>query len=178
MSTKLLSEPAWVDENGNFKTIFDYVYPVGSIYMSVSSTNPGRLFGGTWTAWGTGRVPVGINASDSNFSTVEKTGGESSHKLTISEMPSHNHKTDASVIETTLLGKEGSGTNYEVGTITETVNYTETKNTTQKLLPGSGPGLSLITKVEAAYGVPAQGGDTAHNNLQPYIVCYMWKRTA
>lgn len=54
---------------------FSKIYPVGSIYISVKNTNPGTLFGGTWTAWGSGRVPVGVNASETAFSTVEKTGG-------------------------------------------------------------------------------------------------------
>ena len=58
-----------------FKQILKRIYPVGSIYMSVNNTNPSNLFGGTWAAWGAGRVPVGVNASDSDFSTVEKTGG-------------------------------------------------------------------------------------------------------
>lgn len=40
------------------KSFLDAVYPVGSIYMSVKATNPGTLFGGTWVAWGSGRVPV------------------------------------------------------------------------------------------------------------------------
>ena len=66
-------------------------YPVGSIYMSVSGTNPSSFLGGTWVAWGSGRVPVGVNTGDGNFNTVEKTGGESSHTLTIAEMPSHSH---------------------------------------------------------------------------------------
>ena len=69
---------------GNFtinnKTIFDLIYPVGSIYISVNSTNPGNLFGGTWVAWGAGRVPVGVNTSDSDFKTPEKTGGSKSHR--------------------------------------------------------------------------------------------------
>lgn len=51
------------------------MYPVGSIYMSVVNTNPASYFGGTWVAWGSGRVPVGINTADANFNTVEKTGG-------------------------------------------------------------------------------------------------------
>ena len=67
------------------------MYPVGSIYMSTSNTNPSSLFGGTWVAWGSGRVPVGVNTSDGNFNTVEKTGGESTHILTTAEMPSHTH---------------------------------------------------------------------------------------
>lgn len=67
------------------------MYPVGSIYLSVKNTNPSTYFGGTWVAWGSGRVPVGINTSDSNFNTVEKTGGASTVTLTTSQMPSHTH---------------------------------------------------------------------------------------
>ena len=57
--------------------IFEQIYPVGSIYINASvSTNPATLLGfGTWTAFGSGRVPVGYNASDSNFNAAEKTGG-------------------------------------------------------------------------------------------------------
>lgn len=69
----------------------EQMYPVGSIYMSVSSTNPSTYFGGTWTAWGTGRVPVGVNANDTNFATVEKTGGAATVILTTAQMPSHTH---------------------------------------------------------------------------------------
>ena len=67
------------------------IYPVGSIYMSVNATNPSTYFGGTWVAWGAGRVPVGINASDSNFNTVEKTGGAATVTLSASQIPSHTH---------------------------------------------------------------------------------------
>lgn len=56
----------------NMTTLSKLIYPVGSIYMSANSTNPKNLFGGTWVAWGTGRVPIGVNASDSDFSSVEK----------------------------------------------------------------------------------------------------------
>ena len=44
--------------------------------MSVNSTNPTNLFGGTWVTWGAGRVPVGIDTSQTEFASVEKTGGE------------------------------------------------------------------------------------------------------
>lgn len=57
-------------------------YPVGSIYMSVNNTNPSTLFGGTWVAWGSGKVPVGVDTSDTDFDTVEKTGGAKSHSYT------------------------------------------------------------------------------------------------
>lgn len=71
--------------------LLNLVYPVGSIYMSISSTNPGTLFGGTWVAWGAGRVPVSVDANDTDFNAAEKTGGEKTHTLTILEMPNHDH---------------------------------------------------------------------------------------
>jgi len=71
--------------------IIDLVYPVGSIYISVNPTNPGTIFGGTWAAWGAGRVPVGVDAGQTEFNTVEKTGGAKTHTLTIAEMPAHTH---------------------------------------------------------------------------------------
>lgn len=59
VSVKLLSEYV--------KQASGAIYPVGSIYMSVKNTNPSTYFGGTWVAWGTGRVPIGVNANDTNF---------------------------------------------------------------------------------------------------------------
>ena len=69
----------------------DKIYPIGSIYKTVSDVNPEEFFGGAWIPWGAGRVPVGIDANDDDFSTVEKIGGEKTHVLTTNEMPSHNH---------------------------------------------------------------------------------------
>ena len=91
-------DSAWVINSDvgykiNGTDIFDLIYPVGSIYISVSSTNPSTLFGGTWTAWGAGRVPVGIDASQTEFDTVEETGGAKTHTLTVDEIPSHYHYT-------------------------------------------------------------------------------------
>lgn len=64
-------------------TLVNLMYPVGSIYMSVSSTNPGTTFGvGTWEAWGSGRVPVGVDSNDTSFDTVEETGGNKSNSYT------------------------------------------------------------------------------------------------
>ncbi len=62
------------------RDLFNMIYPVGSIYVSVNSVNPSSNFGGTWVSWGSGRVPVGVNESDSNFSNVEQTGGSSTHR--------------------------------------------------------------------------------------------------
>ena len=75
--------------------MLETVYPVGSIYINAGvATNPGTLLGfGTWTAFGTGRVIVGVDSSDSDFDTVRETGGSKtdSHALTIAELPAHTH---------------------------------------------------------------------------------------
>jgi hypothetical protein len=85
-------------------------YPVGAIYTSIVSTNPATTLGvGTWTAFGAGRVLVGLNASDSDFDTVEETGGAKTdaHTLTTSEIPSHTHASGWR-----LGGGDGSATHY------------------------------------------------------------------
>ena len=66
-------------------------WPIGSVYTSSSATSPSTLFGGNWEAFGAGRVMVGLDASDTDFDTVEETGGVKTHALTIAEMPAHSH---------------------------------------------------------------------------------------
>lgn len=83
-------------QNGETKKIsaVNLIYPVGSIYMSVNSTNPESLFGGTWEAIG-GRFLLGADTTYSAGST----GGEETHTLTINEMPSHSHGIKTSSID-------------------------------------------------------------------------------
>ncbi|MBS4930767.1 MAG: BppU family phage baseplate upper protein [Clostridiales bacterium] len=128
--------------------IFLAANPVGAIYLSVNPTNPGTLYGGTWVAWGSGCVPVGVNASDTDFKTVEKTGGAKTHTLTVQEIPPHEHDLNA-VNE----GVDNPNGGYHPG-------WTFNKQYTAQVMSAS------------------TGGGQAHNNLQPYITCYMWKRTA
>ena len=73
--------------------MLETVYPVGSIYINAGvATNPGTLLGfGTWTAFGTGRVIVGVDSSDTDFDAVRETGGSKTHTLTVDEIPSHTH---------------------------------------------------------------------------------------
>ena len=154
------------------------MYPVGSIYMSTKSTNPSTYFGGTWVAWGSGRVPVGINTSDSNFNTVEKTGGASTVALTTAQMPSHSHAKGS--LATATAGahthniqnqKAAWGTNSGNRVLIDaTSGYTAVTN---KTTTSGGAHTHTISGSTAA-----AGSGSAHNNLQPYIVCYMWKRTA
>ena len=132
-------------------------YPVGSIYINASvSTNPATLFGfGTWTAFGAGRVMVGLNASDSSFDTLEETGGSKdavvvSHTHSVSD-PGHSHTIGFQ--NHTIDQNAGSA-----GLVRQGTSNTSTQTT----------GISINST-----------GDSATNaNLQPYIVVYMWKRTA
>lgn len=163
------------------KSLTSAIYPVGSIYMSVKSTNPSTYFGGTWVAWGSGRVPVGINTSDTNFSTVEKTGGASTVTLTTSQMPSHTH---------TFTGS--SATTDSKGGHTHTLNFTKTEwsgSSSSRVVVDSKDYTALTNSKTASAGAhthtltakgsnASTGGGGSHTNLQPYIVCYMWKRTA
>ena len=128
-------------------SIFNSIYPVGTIYMTVTEVNPQELFGGTWVSWGCGRVPVGVNNTIADFSTIERSGGEIAHTLTTEEMPSHTHNLIGGAVQGLTAVAEGS------------------------FISGvwSSPGQNLIT---------SSGGNAAHNNLPPYITCYMWKRVA
>ena len=127
----------------------DLIYPVGSIYMSVNSTNPSVYFGGTWKQWGNGRVPVGVDTTQVDFNIVEKTGGEKTHSLSTNELPQTIPRTRIATSGEWSLGEWGShNPNQEAWT----------------------------SCLSGQYDVPI--GNEAHNNLQPYITCYMWKRTA
>ena len=129
----------------NGTNVLEKVYPVGSIYINASvSTNPATLLGfGTWTAFGAGRVMVGLDSSDTDFDSAEETGGAKTHTLTVNEIPAHTHTLDTS--------DQPAGT----GSL--------------EVAGGSPVGTKLTQST---------GGGQAHNNLQPYIVVYMWKRTA
>ncbi len=153
------------------------LYPVGAIYMSTANVNPSTFIAGTtWVAWGSGKVPVGVDTSDTSFNTVEKTGGEKTHTLTESEMPKHSHTGTQSIDADVYSQKDPTA-------VTPTVQYERKRHTadfttsTIETITAYEQGTRLATDlVEVDYGIE-KGGDSAHNNLQPYITCYMFKRT-
>lgn len=172
--------------NGEYKSFADAfvqtcllkIYPIGSIYMSANNVSPQTFLGGTWVAWGAGRVPVGVDSSDTDFNIAGKTGGEKTHTLNVGEMPSHNHEGTYTDPKSETTGKPDdngvySQTKYSVHyDVTEGgMKYVETSF-------GAVVSIPLSNVVESIHGVYPEGGSGAHNNLQPYITCYMWKRTA
>ena len=135
--------------------VVNTVYPVGSIYLSVNGTNPGSLpsfAGTTWVAYGEGRTMIGHGAGAglTNRPTVEATGGAETHTLTTDEMPSHTHTS----IDNNAGNVGGYRHHWSDGGHTEVYHTDVYRDTT------------------------STGGGQAHNNMQPYIVTYMWKRTA
>ena len=135
-------------ETGRWKTPGNEL-PVGSIYTSISTTNPSATLGyGTWVAFGAGRVLVGQNTSDASFNTMQETGGAKTHTLSLAEMPSHVHG---------WTGREGNGWPDGSG------------DSTRPNTRGSYP---RFTEMDS------EGGSQPHNNLQPYKLVKMWKRTS
>lgn len=132
------------------------IYPVGCIYTTTISTNPATVFGfGTWVAFGGGRVMVGAGTSDATY-TAGATGGESNHTLSSAEMPVHTHIQDAHL---------------------HSLGFQFTNTSTAGVTATQGVAGSINTNLTTATNQNAGSGNS-HNNLQPYIVVYIWKRTA
>lgn len=148
-------------------TALQSLYPVGSIYINAGvSTNPATLLGfGTWTAFGAGRVMVGLNGGDALFDTLEETGGSKDAVVV-----SHNHSASVSdpghFHSTTLDNTTGaSGTPGAKWSALTSATQTSTANTDSKTT-----GISV--------GISSTGSSGTNANLQPYITVAMWKRTA
>ena len=147
-------------ENG----FLDKTYPVGSIYISISSDNPSTLFGGTWESFGQGRTLIGAGTNGGYTFTSESTGttvgattnplGEYVHTLSVAEMPSHKHNIHS---DWNSNNEDGSWPWF------------------YKMINAGPAGFS---DGSGSWTMDATGGSQSHNNIQPYIVTYMWKRTS
>lgn len=130
--------------------LLNMFYPVGSVYETMdSSFDPNKKWGGTWKRI-KGKVLVGVDEDDDDFNTSEKIGGEKAHTLVVNELPSHTH------------------TNYAKRTNITINNSGNTHVTCHRSNSGATVGNNI----------GSTGEGVAHNNLQPYITCYIWKRTA
>lgn len=138
---------------GGGKTLNNIIYPVGAVIIRVDSTNPATWYGGTWELLCPGKTLVCIDTSDSDFNTVKKTGGEKTHTLTINEMPEHSHSfRNKDYNPISVLQPGGSNTWYGIQILSGMSNY--------------------------EFNLTYTGGSQSHNNLQPYMVVYIWVRTA
>lgn len=152
----------------NGRSLLDFLHPVGSIYMSTSATNPTNLFGGTWVAWGAGRVPVGFSGGDGNFNSSEKTGGSKTINI------EHNHGLSNARAAVGRADSSLSTMSYTSGGNPHNVYFDREFS----YYGGISGGSKHATDTSLIYGNTNNGGSTVASVLQPYITCYMWKRTA
>lgn len=155
------SKVAVLDNSGwiYYRTLVDLIYPVGAIYMSVNETNPEVLFGGTWK-----KIQNRFLLCSSSSYPAGSTGGEATHTLTASEMPSHNGHLSAGIADDVP---------HEKG------NYKGYLNSSTMTAYGNiGRGWNVHQGNEMHPASEPVGGGQAHNNMPPYLAVYAWKRTA
>lgn len=135
--------------------LLNKIYPVGAVYITYNNINPSTFLGGTWEQFGQGRTLIGEgtgnDGSTSMSFTTNSSGGEYQHKLTVDEMPSHNHSRD-----TYTSGSEATGYGLARGSV----------------------GFYDRVMVSGSGDTGNKGGDASHNNVQPYITVFFWRRTA
>ena len=168
LTNKTLSTGSVIDANVNVVEVLKKAYPIGSVYINASNaTNPASLLGfGTWSAFGAGRVMVGIDSLDADFDTIGETGGQktTSHAYPLTGINSSNF--------------QDTGSAYWSEVNANIDSYLESQ--------GSSAG-ATSTVIKSVGGTIRTTGTTATEvsyrkytapNLQPYIVVYFWKRTA
>ena len=187
------------DENANVTvpqpSILD-AYPVGSIYMSVMGTNPSELFGGTWEAIAKGSVLIGAGVDGWGINhQAGAVGGSRDYTLKESNIPKHTHTVEIATETQSHLHKNGVFDEGPAGAGPLSSNYGATKlypTATQKVMSADGETFNTNTQL---YMGNTSGASTSHKHdvtvgsygsdnplpvglMQPYLVVYMWKRTA
>lgn len=131
----------------NSKPLIDYFYPVGAIYISMNAISPAELFGGSWE-----QIQDRFLLAAGSTYAAGKTGGEATHKLTVNEMPNHNHDNGAGFTwKATLTSNSPIATPWNQKAALYHESYNSTGST---------------------------GGNGSHNNMPPYFAVYMWQRIA
>ena len=101
---------------------------------------------GNWEQIAKGKTLVGVDSSDEDFNTAEKTGGEKTHTLKVEELPSHSHKYTRYNIYTAIIDPSVGGSGREPQSTLSTLN------------------------------TDSAGGNQPHNNMPPFYTTYIWKR--
>ena len=193
-------------------------FPVGAIYMSTTSANPSTFWTGTtWQAFATGKTIIGIDTSDTDFNSVNKTGGSKEVVLTVPNLPIHSHTVGDNSHSHTANGvgdhshtlndhahylpphQHGSGwgeqnqtgywgnwpgKNFRGSASTDLDNNMFLTSPVDQWtngagavgMSGSGAHSHTINATTHSHTLSNTGSNTAHSNLQPYVVTYIWKR--
>lgn len=145
------------DKNGNKLVSVPY-YRVGDLFLTTIATNPSSYLGGKWELFGPGRCLVCVDTSQTEFNSVKKTGGSKylqQHNHTMNQAGNHSHGIKFDQVwafgGTTSIATTSGGPYGGNGYVYDSGNHVHTIN-------NSGSGNS--------------------QNLQPFITCYVWIRTA
>ncbi len=145
------------------KSLYLLMHPVGSIVMTTNNSNPGNTFGGTWQAWGAGRVPVGVDTNQTEFNSSNKTGG--------SKTVSHTHNPGTLVANIGAIDNDTTSIGYDaVNKTGTTYDYAFSHGNLKTNIPPN--------RINHATSIWGKTESTQVTNLQPYVTCYMWRRTA
>jgi hypothetical protein len=143
-------------------------YPVGSIYMAAVNTSPATLLGfGTWVRYGQGRMP--ISADDSTY-TLGATGGAATTTLSTANLPSHNHSATSTVTDPGHVHSYNYGSTNASNVSLNDIPFWYGRSVTQVN--------SAVTGITVGTTIGSTGSGTAATTISPYIVVYMWNRTA
>lgn len=152
------------------------IFPVGAVYITYDKKNPGTFLGGTWEQFGQGRTLVGEGTGNDGSTSMSFTpstnqnGGEYKHKISISEMPSHRHKIRHYYHE---YANGGVGWLPANGIAQSIAIHTDR----DAAMNVAGTFTDRIGNVKESYLLDNEGGNQSHNNVQPYFIVYLWRRT-
>lgn len=166
----------WIDPTGtseindlqnSISNIWNIIYPIGSIYMSVNNIDPSILFGGTWERFGQGRTLVGVDSGNINYNSPNKFGGNETHN--------HGYRVGWYGYYNAVANSDAQAIMlYDYETTTWKSGATDSG---MPASIGYNSGLSgSTTNLTSIAHLSAYAHTEAETNIQPYVTCYMWKR--
>lgn len=148
--------------------VLEQTWPVGSIYIGITPENPATTIGvGTWVRYGKGTVLVSQSDTDSEFQSVNQTGGSKTTTLAVTNLPSHYHTMPNHRHEYTFTFSQAGAS---AGPMQRVLNM------------NAGSAMEFDrsgnTSADGGGNTSSVGSATPINNMQPYTVVYVWKRNS